>query len=316
MINNPHISMLLIENDLPICDLIAGQFLNSAEFQVHIAQTASDAFQSISRLVPDVIISNLNLPDLNAKDILITLALQGLEVPVIVYSEKGKDHEVVQAIRVGAAGYFQFPPGEAEFAMVLNRALNLVRAGKKQDGLIGQLEVTSKEPDKKISDIDTILAIKKGLNLIRTLDEFANKTLEAAIYISDANCGWLLMKQGSKQGFVLSAHRNIPQTLVERIRQNWDDGLSPIVALSGDPLSGYGSQLEFSLISRYGGAAMVSPIKIGRELIGLLVVIRKTPIPFSDYSKNLLEIVMIIASAGYSNSRENPNPLVSLVSSS
>jgi len=303
MINNPHISILLIEVDLPTCDLIAGQFLNSAEFQVHIAQTASDAFQSISRLAPDVIISNLDLPDLNAKDILITLALQGLEIPVIVYSEKGKEHEVVQAMRVGAAGYFQLPPGEAEFTMVLNRVLNFVRAGKKQEVPIGQLDAVRQEPDKKTSGIDTILAIKKGLTLTRTLDEFVNKTLEAAIYISDANCGWLLMKQGSKEGFVLSAHRNIPQTLVDRIRQNWDDGLSPIVALSGFPLSGYGSQLEFSLISQYGGAAMVSPIKIGRELIGLLVVISKTPISFSDYSKNLLEIVLMIASACYSNSR-------------
>ncbi len=245
--------------------MIAGQFLNSAEFQVHIAQTASDAFQSISRLAPDVIISNLDLPDLNAKDILITLALQGLEIPVIVYSEKGKEHEVVQAMRVGAAGYFQLPPGEAEFTMVLNRVLNFVRAGKKQEVPIGQLDAVRQEPDKKTSGIDTILAIKKGLTLTRTLDEFVNKTLEAAIYISDANCGWLLMKQGSKEGFVLSAHRNIPQTLVDRIRQNWDDGLSPIVALSGDPLSGYGSQLEFSLISQYGGAAMVSPIKMGEN---------------------------------------------------
>jgi len=300
---NPHVSILLIENDLPTCDLIAGQFLHSADFQVQVAHTASDAFQSISILAPDIIISNLNLPDLNANDILITLALQGLEIPVIVYAEKGKDHEVVQAIRVGAAGYFPLPPGEAEFSMVLNRALNLVRAGKNQDLKIDQLAGVGKAPDKKNSEIDTIFAIKKGLTSTRSLDDLINKTLEAAIYISHADCGWLLMRQGSNEGFTLSAHSNVPQILVDRIRQNWDDGLSSIVAFLGDPLSGYGSQLEFSLISQCGGAAMVSPIKIGRELIGLLIIISKTPIQFSEYRKNMLEIVAMFASVGYANSR-------------
>src|SRR4030067_2255730 len=302
--NNAQVSILLIENDLSTCNLITGQFLHSAEFQVHISRTAVDALQDISRLPPDLIITNIELPDLNAKDILITLTSQGLEIPVIIYAERGNEHDVVQAIRVGAAGFFQLPPREAEFVLVLSRSLRLLNASEKQEAKIIQLGGVDQSINKNVLEIDTLLAIKKELTSTTTLDELANKTLEAAIYLASADCGWMLMKQGSKEGFMLAAHRNIPQTLVDRISQNWDDGLSPIVALSGEPLSVYGSQLEFSLISQCGEAAMVFPIKIGMELTGLLVVISKTPIPFSTDSKNLLEIVLMFASVGYANSRE------------
>jgi len=302
--NNPHVCILFIENDLPTCNLIAGQFLHSSEFQIHIARTASDAFQDISRLAPDIIITNIELPDLNAKDILITLTSQRLEIPVIIYAEKGKEYDIVQAMRVGATGFFQLPPREVEFVMVLNRALSLVRLRYKQEALINLLEGANQEPKKRGWEINTILAIKKAFSSIRTLDELSNKTLEAAIYFTDADCGWILLKQGSKERFKLAAHRNIPQAVVDRISQDWDDGLSPLVAFSGDTFSVYGRRLEFTIFSQCGKAAMVCPIKIGRELIGLLVVISNTPLPFSIHSKNLLEILVMFSSIGYANTRE------------
>ena len=70
--------ILLVEHDSDISDLIARQALRSVGYQVDVVADSSSAIQYAVRTPPDLIIANLNLPGLSAKDLLVALSSQGV----------------------------------------------------------------------------------------------------------------------------------------------------------------------------------------------------------------------------------------------
>ena len=93
----------------------------------------------------------------------------------------------------------------------------------------------------------------------------------------------------------------MPKTIALKINQPWDDGISSLVALSGETLSISGEPLARFKVSQLGQSALVVPVKLKKEVVGLLVVVRKAPNPFSPSNKTLLEAVADYASISLVN---------------
>ena len=73
--------ILLVESDPEISDLIARQTLQSLGYQVQVVRSVETAIQEVTRYAPDVIITNINLPDLSGKDLIVALTSQAIAVP-------------------------------------------------------------------------------------------------------------------------------------------------------------------------------------------------------------------------------------------
>ena len=65
--------ILIVENNPEISDFLANQALASADYQVFQVADASSAINKAVQINPDLIISNLNLPGLSGKDLLVAL---------------------------------------------------------------------------------------------------------------------------------------------------------------------------------------------------------------------------------------------------
>jgi GAF domain-containing protein len=76
-----------------------------------------------------------------------------------------------------------------------------------------------------------------------------------------------------------------------------------LVALSGETLSISGEPLTRFKVSQLGQSTLVVPVKLKKEVVGLLVVVRKAPNPFSPSNKTLLEAVADYASISLVNAR-------------
>jgi GAF domain-containing protein len=101
--------------------------------------------------------------------------------------------------------------------------------------------------------------------------------------------------------FTLAPQRNLPKSIAAKINQPWDDGIGSLVALSGETLSITGEPLARFKVSQLGQSALVVPVKMKKEVVGLLVVVRKTPQPFSPSNRTLLEAVADYASISLVN---------------
>jgi len=293
--------VLLVEFDPEISDLIARQTLQAVGYQVQVVHSASAALQEVSRYSPDVILTNLNLPDLSGKDLLVALSSQSMDAPVIVIAQKGMESDLVQAFRLGAADYLLWPTREAEVVSAVERVFKQVRSRRERETLARQLKQTNNELQQRVRELTTIFAIGKAVTSITKQSDLFEKIVEGAVYVTEADCGWLLLREERSKTFNLAAQRNLPKTIALRINQPWDDGISSLVALSGETLSISGEPLARFKVSQLGQSALVVPVKLKKEVVGLLVVVRKAPDPFSPSNKTLLEAVADYASISLVN---------------
>ncbi len=295
--------ILVVENDPDVIDLIARQTLQAMDFRVEISQGAPEAIQQAARYSPDVIIANLNLPGLSGKDLLVALNSQGLEIPVIVLAQKGMEADIIQAFRLGASDYLLWPVREAEVVSAVERVLKQVRSRREREALARQVKQTNEELHRRVRELTTIFAVGKAVTSITDQSKLFEKILEGAVYVTEADSGWLLLRSEQSKVFNLAAHRNLPKVIADKTGLPWDDGISSLVALSGESLSIHGSPLARFKISNIGQSALIVPLKVRKEVIGILVVIRKEAKPFSPSNQTLLEAVADYASISLVNAQ-------------
>lgn len=299
----PQERILIVESDPDIGDVIGRQALQPLGYRIQVVAAAAQAFQEAVRFAPDVIIADLNLPGLSGKDLLVALMSQGIEVPVIVIAPKEMESDVIQAFRLGAADYLRWPLREAEVVSAVERVLKQVRARSERESLSRQLKQTNQELQRRVRELTTIFAIGKAVTSTTDQSVLFDKIIEGAVYITEADCGWLLLRDDRVKTYILGACRNLPKTIAEKLNQPWDDGISSLVALSGEALSVHGDPLLRFKVAKLGQSALVVPVKVNKEVVGVMVVMRKTAQPFGASNQALLEAVADYASISMVNMR-------------
>jgi signal transduction histidine kinase/DNA-binding response OmpR family regulator len=295
--------VLVVESDLEVSDLIARQTLVPLGYRVQLVGSAALAIQEAARFVPDVVIANLKLPGLSGKDLLVGLSAQGVDVPIIVIAEKGMENDVIQAFRLGAADFINYPLREAEVVSAVERVLKQTRARREREQLSRQLNQMNQELQRRVRELTTIFSIGKAVISITDQRALFDKIVEGAVYITEADLGWLLLKDERSKTYLLCSQQNLPASLVSRLNQPWDDGLSSLVALSGESLSIHGDPIKRFKVAQLGQSALVVPLKVKNEVMGLLVAVRQKPLAFNANSQALLEAVADYASISLVNAR-------------
>lgn len=295
--------ILLVESDSNISNLIARTILRPLGYQVKIVNAAAPAIQEAGEFAPDVILADLDLPDLSGKDLLIALSSQGIGVPVIVIAGEGMEHDVIQAFRLGAADCLSWPAREAEVLSSVERVIKQMRNQRETKQLTRQLNRTNRDLQTRLRELTTIHAI--GKSVVSTIDKHSlfNKIIEGALYLSEADSAWLLIREEETKTFILKAAQNVPEVVIEKINHAWDDGLSSLAALSGESLSIHGDPLRRFKAYKLGQAALVSPVKVNHVVIGLLVVMRSEAKPFTNSQQSLLEALGDYASIALVNAQ-------------
>jgi DNA-binding response OmpR family regulator len=295
--------ILLVENNPDISDSIARQVLQPLGYQVKVAGDANTAIQQAAQFAPDLVISDLDLPGLSGKDLLVALNTQGSSIPLIVIAKKGQENDVIQAFRLGASDYLLWPAREAAIAASVERIIKQIRERRASQQLDQQLKQTNQELQRRVRELTTIFAIGKAVLSITDQRVLFDKLIEGAAYVAEADTGWLLLRDERTKSFLLAAHRNLPDAWAKKMGQPLDDGISSLVALSGESLTINGEPLQRFKVASLGKSALVVPVKIQQDVIGLLMVIRKTNQPFDKNMQSLLEAVADYASISMVNTR-------------
>lgn len=295
--------ILLVEHDPEISDLIARQALRSAGYQVHVVSDSSSAIKHAVQAPPDLIIANLNLPGLSAKDLLIALASQGVNTPLMVIAGKGQEQDIIQAFRLGAADYILWPARDAEVISAVERVLSRVHDLRDRQRLDLKLSETNHELQRRLRELNTLINIGKAVISITDQRALFQKIVDGAVQVADANIAWLLIRNDENKAFLLTAHHGLPEVWARKMNTPLDDGISGLVALSGESLSIAGEPLLKFRIANFGRAACAVPIKIQKEVIGILVAVRKDMRPFEKIAETLLEAVADSASLYLVNAR-------------
>jgi GAF domain-containing protein len=240
---------------------------------------------------------------LSTKDLLVALSAQGVNTPLLVIANKGQEHDVIQAFRLGAADYILWPARDAEVVSAVERVVKGVHDIRDRQRLDLKLSETYQELQRKIREMAAIVNIGKAVISITDQRFLFQKIVDGAVQVANANTGWLLVRDQESKSFLLTAHRGLPDVWSRKMKMPLDDGISGLVALSGETLAIAGESLLKFRVANLGKSACAVPIKVQKEVIGMLIVVRKEPHPFDKTEQTLLEAVSDYASISLVNAR-------------
>lgn len=103
---------LLIEDDRPVRSFIATT-LKAHGFRAEFAENGSHGISLAYSLVPDIVLLDLGLPDIDGMDVLREIR-RDFEIPIIVVSARGNERAKVEALDAGADDYLSKPFGSGE----------------------------------------------------------------------------------------------------------------------------------------------------------------------------------------------------------
>jgi len=295
--------ILLIEDDPEISDLIARQALIPEGFYVDVVADSSAAINQALLTPPDLIIADLNLSGLSAKDLLVAFAAQGINTPVLAVASKGQEQDIIQAFRLGAADYLLWPARDAEVLAAVERVLNRVHETRDRQRLDTKLHEINQQLQRRDRELTALLNIGKAVVSIPDHRVLFQKIIESLIQVAEANMAWLLIRDEEKKQFLLVAQQGLPRVWARKVNTPLDDGISGLVALSGETLSISGEPLLRFRVANLGRSACVVPIKIQKEVIGTLVVLRQDGRPFEKREQTVLEAIADYVSISLLNAR-------------
>jgi DNA-binding response OmpR family regulator len=295
--------ILLIEDDPEISDLIARQALIPVGYYVDVVTDSSAAIKQALLTPPDLIIADLNLSGLSAKDLLVAFAAQGINTPVLVIASKGQEQDIIQAFRLGAADYVLWPARDAEVLSAVERVLSRVHETRDRQRLDLKLGEVNQELQRRGRELAAVINIGKAVISITDQRLLFQKIIDSLIQVSEANIAWMLIRDEDNKQFLLASQQGLPKVWAKKINMPLDDGISGLVALSGETLSISGEPLLRFRVANLGKSVCVVPIKIQREVIGMLVVVRQDERPFEAMEQALLEAISDYVSISLLNAR-------------
>jgi signal transduction histidine kinase/DNA-binding response OmpR family regulator len=295
--------ILIVESDPIISDLLARQSLRAAGFQTYVVNDAGTAINQVVQFAPDVIIADLWLPGLSGKDLMVALSAQSLDIPVVILAQKGSEADIIPAFRLGAADYLLWPVREAEVVAVVERVLKQVYERRERENLARQLQKANQDLQMRVRELTAIFSLGKAISSITNQPQLYEKILDSAIKVSQADLGWFLLRPDAEKPFNLVAQRNLPAILTAQTHHDWDDSISSLVAMTGEPLAIHGDPLKRFKIIALGQSALIAPLKIQNLVTGLLVLMRQQSNAFHVSELNLLCAIADYASIALVNAR-------------
>ncbi|WP_136809937.1 sigma-54-dependent transcriptional regulator [Desulfosediminicola flagellatus] len=133
-------NILVIEDDQDMCDLLTAG-LSRRDFSVTTFISGKEGLAAVDLHATDVVLADINLPDMNGLDICNAIVENLPDIPVIIMTAFGSMDTAIAAIRAGAYDFVTKPLDLDILAMSLERAVryrNLQQTVKKLSNAVKQ----------------------------------------------------------------------------------------------------------------------------------------------------------------------------------
>ena len=98
-------TVLVVDDSQVDRRLVGGLLTRTGEYEVVYAEDGRDGLQRIELDIPDVVLTDLRIPELNGLELVEAIKADFPLIPVVLMTAQGSEELAVEALRRGAAGY-------------------------------------------------------------------------------------------------------------------------------------------------------------------------------------------------------------------
>jgi len=133
-------TVLVVDDSAVDRRFVGGLLARDGRYQVEFAEDGSQALAQMRAARPDVIVTDLQMPNRNGLELVAAVRMHHPDVPIILMTGHGSEDLAVEALHRGAANYVPKTQLNERLTEAVEEALSLARADKTYERLIGCLE--------------------------------------------------------------------------------------------------------------------------------------------------------------------------------
>jgi CheY-like chemotaxis protein len=171
-------TVLVVDDSAVDRRFVGGLLARDARYQVEFAEDGTQALSQMRKSPPDVIVTDLQMPNRNGLELVAAVRMHHPGVPIILMTGHGSEDLAVEALHRGAANYVPKPQLGERLLESVEEALLLSRADQTYDRLISCLDQCEfefeLENDPGLVDplIDLVQQIVAGMKLTDATGRF------------------------------------------------------------------------------------------------------------------------------------------------
>ena len=161
-------TLLIVDDDADLRSAVAEQ-LQAEDFATVEAATAGDGVRAAEAERPDLILLDVDLPDMDGREACRQMRGQGVACPIIMLTAAAADEDTVQGLEAGANDYVTKP---YKFAVLLARIRAQLRSHEHSEGAVFRLGDYEFRPAAKLLVDDSqkkIRLTEKETNILKYL---------------------------------------------------------------------------------------------------------------------------------------------------
>ena len=290
--------VLIVEDSLEILSFLADDVLPYHGYQVATATTGEEGRDKLSSENPDLLLLDLELPDMSGMDILKIAHEDDSGIPIILMTAYGSESIAVEAFRLGARDYIIKPFTTEQIIGVLERTLSETRLRKEKAELTVSLQ-------RSVEQLTILSAVGKSVVSLMDIEELLSRIVEAGVYVTKAEEGFLLLVDAESNDLYLRAGKNLGSEQTQGFRLKVEDSLAGQVVQTGSPVrrGGKGTGRDFKVKTGYLVKSLLHvPLLLRGEVLGVLSVDNQVShVEFTEEDQYLLSTLADYAAISIEN---------------
>jgi DNA-binding response OmpR family regulator len=215
--------LLLVDDDTPLRETLKEQFSLHDEFSVSDAANATDGIKALKAQHADIVILDVNMPDMDGREACKLMRKNGYKGPIIMLTAQNSDADTILGLDSGANDYVTKP---FRFAVLLARVRSHLRQHEQSEDAVYKVGPYTFKPASKLLTTDDgkkIRLTEKETAIIKFLYRSGEQSVNRETLLTDV---W---------GYNASVSTHTLETHIYRLRQKIerDPGHSEILITEG-----------------------------------------------------------------------------------
>jgi two-component system NtrC family sensor kinase len=299
--------ILVVDDSAELRSFLCQDILPQFGFEALPAANGRQALRLMAEEAVDLILLDVQLPDISGLDILKEMNECQIQVPVILMTAHGSETIAVEAFRLGVQDYL-VKPFDMEVAQgAIDRLLARKRLKEEKEHLQTELEEARRDLEQRLKELTVLFGVSKSVTAQLELDKVLARLVEAAVFICRAEDGMLWLVEPGTDELEIKAEKGLAQNRADLARLNLREsfvgqmlrGLRPVRMASAPGEAG------IRMAAGYEVRALLSvPLLVRGKPVGVLTAANRSHgRPFTAGNEAMLQALADYAAIAIDNAR-------------
>ena len=293
----PHILVAISDQQI---NFLLERVLKSAGYSIALEQNPASMQRMIETATPSLVILGEKVGDTNGLDLAGTLLHRYPAVPILLFISQETPAILKHALQLGISDTLCLPLRSDDIIKAVQASLD--KQQQRKEWVLLESRRATASLQRQIGEMETLAELARSINSSLDLDSVLQAVVDAAVKLTNADEGNLLLVDDTTGELYMRASRNFQDEFAKTFRLPIQDTLAGGVVQSGQPVVLDQNTPQKIKTSYLVHSLVYVPLSIHENVIGVLGIDNRTnKIPFKDRDVKLLSALAEFASIAIVN---------------